>query len=65
MKTLTLKINDDYFDKIVSFLELLPKRAVKIEQQDNEKKLKEIENELLCATEDINQGRTKKIRTVA
>jgi len=64
MKTLTLKINDDYFDKIVSFLELLPKRAVKIEQSTKEKKLKEIESELLYAVEDITQGRTKKVRTI-
>lgn len=33
MKTLTLQINDDYFDKIVSFLETLPKKAVKIKEQ--------------------------------
>ena len=65
MKTLTLQISDDYFDKIVSFLEILPKKAVKIEQQDEEKKLKEIERELLCSVDDIKYGRTKKVRTIA
>jgi hypothetical protein len=34
MKTLTLHISDDYFDKIVSLLEMLPKKAVKIKQED-------------------------------
>ena len=65
MKTLTLQISDDYFDKIVSFLEILPKKAVKIEQQDEEKKLKEIEHELLSSVDDIKYGRTKKVRTIA
>lgn len=65
MKTVTLKIEDDYFDKIISFLEILPKKAVKIEQKDEEKKLREIETDILCAFDDIKHGRTKKIRTVA
>ncbi|MDD3443728.1 MAG: hypothetical protein PHW89_10785 [Sulfurimonas denitrificans] len=65
MRTVTLKIEDDYFDKIISFLEILPKKAVKIEQQDEEKKLKQIEKNIICAFDDIKQGRTKKIRTVA
>ena len=64
MKTLTLKISDDYFDKIVSFLEILPKKAVQIEQHQKKAKIKEIEQELLYATADINQGRTRKIRTI-
>jgi len=38
MKTLTLKIRDDCFDKVVSFLEILPKRAVQIKQDDKKKK---------------------------
>ena len=65
MKTLTLKINDDYFDKIVSFLEMLPKKAVKIEQLDEEKNLKEIEKNILCAVDDIKHNRTKKVRTIS
>lgn len=65
MKTVTLKIQDDYFDKIISFLEILPKKAVKIERQKEEKKLKEIEKNIICSCDDIEQGRTKKIRTVA
>lgn len=64
MKTLTLQINDDYFDKIVSFLEILPKKAVKIQQHDKEQKLKEIEQDLSCAFEDIKHNRTKKIRSI-
>mgnify|MGYP000653879944 CR=1 FL=1 len=47
MRTITLNIRDDYFDKIISFLEILPKKAVKIERQD-EKKLKEIEEKYYC-----------------
>jgi hypothetical protein len=65
MKTLTLKINDDYFDKIVSFLELLPKKAVKIDQTHEEKSLKEIEKEILYAVDDIKNNRTKKVRKIS
>lgn len=65
MKTLTLHISDSYFDKIVSFLEMLPKKAVKIVQSDKEKQLKDIEKELLASIDDIKQGRTKKVRTIA
>lgn len=65
MKTLTLKINDDYFDKIVSFLELLPKKAVTISKENEQNKLKEIESDLLSAVNDVKTGRTKKIRTIA
>jgi len=65
MKTLTLQISDNYFDKIVSFLEMLPKKAVKIVQSDKEKKLKNIEEELLASIDDIKHGRTKKVRTIA
>ena len=65
MKTLTLQINDEYFDKIVSFLELLPKKAVKIKQEEKEKKILKIKEELICASEDIKQGRTKKVRMIS
>jgi len=37
MRTITLKIKDDYFDKVVSFLEILPKNAIRIEHQDEKK----------------------------
>jgi hypothetical protein len=65
VKTLTLQISDSYFDKIISFLEMLPKKAVKIVQSDKEKQLKDIEKELLASIDDIKQGRTKKVRTIA
>ena len=65
MKTLTLKINDDYFDKIVSFLELLPKKAVTIAKDNEQNKLKEIESDLVSALNHVKMGRTKKIRTIA
>jgi len=65
VKTLTLQISDSYFDKIISFLEMLPKKAVKIVQSDKEKQLKDIEKELLASIDDIKQGRTKKMRTIA
>ena len=42
MRTLNIKIKDEYFDKFVSFLELLPKTAIKIEEPAEIKKLDDI-----------------------
>lgn len=39
--------------------------TLKIEQKDEEKKLKEIESDILCAFDDVRHGRTKKIRSIA
>ena len=64
MKILTLKIRDDYFDKVVSFLEILPKRAVQIKQDDNKAKLDDVENALVRSFEDVRHGRTRKIGTI-
>lgn len=69
MKMVTLKIEDDYFDKIISFLKILPKKAVTIEENNiNEKsskiKLKQIEQDIVSSFDDIKQDRTKTIRTI-
>ncbi len=64
MKTLTLKIRDDYFDKVVSFLEILPKRAVQIKPDDKKAKLNDIENSLVRSFEDVKHRRTRKIGTI-
>ena len=65
LKTLTLQINDDYFDKIVSFLEILPKKAVKIKEQEDEVELKKFKHEIESSMDDIKQKKKKKVRTVA
>ena len=46
MRTLNIKIKDEYFDKFVSFLELLPKTAIKIEEPAETNKLDDIKKEL-------------------
>jgi len=63
MKTLTLKISDDYFDKVVSFLEILPKKAVKIERDDKLQK-DEIQEHINEAMADIKAGRSNILRVV-
>ena len=65
MKTLNLKISDKYFDKIVAFLELLPKKSVIIEKNSKEKKLDEIKNSIKNAKKDIEKGNTKIIRKIS
>ncbi len=63
MRTLTLKINDDYFDKIVSFLEILPKKAVKIEKE--QANLDDFQRNIKSAMTDIKTGKSKVLRVVS
>mgnify|MGYP006919334591 FL=1 len=63
MRTLTLKIKDDYFDRLVSFLELLPKKAVKIER-DDKLQLDSLKEQISEAVADIKAGRSSVLRVV-
>lgn len=65
MQTLNLKIKDEYFDRVVSFLELLPKKSVIIEKNLKEKKLIEIENSIKNAKKDIEKGKTNFLRKIS
>lgn len=65
MRTLNLKIRDEYFDKIVSFLELLPKESIIIEKDAKQEKLDSIKKSILCAKKDIKNGNTKVIRKIS
>lgn len=65
MQTLTLKIEDSYYQKVVDFLELLPKKAVKIEAPKNDDKYaqeREIANAVLQGIKDVKAGKTKDIK---
>lgn len=64
MRTLTLKINDDYFDKFVAFLELLPKKTVIIEEDKKQKELNIIQNEIKEAMNDVELGHSKILRVI-
>jgi hypothetical protein len=64
VRTLTLKIRDDYFDKIVSFLEILPKRAVRIEDTSKQEDLDNLKNGIKNAMIDIKTGNSKIIRVI-
>ncbi len=64
MRTVILKINDDYFDKIVSFLEILPKKAVKIIDNSKQKNLDEFQSNIKSAMIDIKAGNSKTLRVI-
>jgi hypothetical protein len=64
MRTLTLKISDDYFDKFVAFLEMMPKKSVKIETTGSKKEIDLMQNSIKQAMSDIDAGRSKVIRVV-
>ena len=60
MRTITLKISDSYFDRFISFLELLPKRAIRIEENKKQKELDMLRSDLQDAFDDVKLGRTTK-----
>ena len=60
MRTVTLKISDDYFDKFMGFIELLPKKAVRVESGDKQKEVETLKKELSEAFLDVKLGRTIK-----
>ncbi len=65
MRTITLKIEDSYYQKVVDFLELLPKKAVKIEtpkKYDKYAQEREIANGILQGIKDVKAGKTKDIK---
>ena len=64
MRTLTLKIRDDYFDKFVTFLEMMPKKFLKIETVGSKKEIDRMQKSIKQAMSDIDAGRTKVIRVL-
>lgn len=66
MRTLTLKIEDDYFieDKIIAMLKTLPEKALQIEEETAEDKLASLQNEIKSAMDDVKTGRTKVVRVI-
>lgn len=53
MQTLTIKVDDDYAQKLFSLLELFPKKALKIETLED-KKAKELEKHRKAIQESLN-----------
>jgi len=64
VRTLTLRIKDDYFDRFVSFLELFPKKAVKIEDNSKQQQLNSIKEQISEAMEDVKAGRSSVLRII-
>lgn len=64
MRTLTLKISDDYFDRFVAFVDMFPKKAVKIAEDKKSKEIETLQNNIKEAYEDVKTGRVKSIRTI-
>jgi hypothetical protein len=64
MRTLTLKISDDYFDRFVAFVDMLPKKAVKIAEDKKSKEVELLQSEIKEAFEDVKSGRVKSVRTI-
>ena len=64
MRTLTLKIRDDYFDTFVAFLEILPKKSVHIDTKKQPKELDILQKNVKQALRDIQEGHTKTIRVL-
>ena len=64
MKALKLEIKDEYFDRIVSFLELLPKNSIVIEKDSKQQKLHEIKQTIIKSKKDVEDGKIKIVRKI-
>jgi hypothetical protein len=64
MRTLTLKISDDYFDRFVAFVDMLPKKAVKITEDKKSQEIETLQNNIKEAFDDVKARRVKSIRTI-
>lgn len=64
MRTLTLKISDDYFDRFVAFVDMLPKKAVKIAEDKKQQEIETLQNDINEALDDVKAGRVKSVRTI-
>ena len=65
MQTLTLKIEEAYYQKVMDFIHSLPKKAVKMEAPKNDDKYakeREIAEGVLQGIEDVKAGKTKDIK---
>jgi hypothetical protein len=61
MQTLTLKIEDAYYSKVLEFIQSLPKKAVKMETPKNGDKYakeREIAESVLQGIKDVKAGKT-------
>ena len=57
MQTIQLEIRDDYVEKVISFLKLLPENVAKITTQNRENTT----DELISRVEDIRDDKVKAI----
>ena len=64
MKALNMKIKDEYFDRIVSFVELLPKNSIVIEKDSKQQKLDEIKQTIIKSKKDVEDGKIKIVRKI-
>ncbi|HRF57332.1 MAG TPA: hypothetical protein PLV58_08035 [Campylobacterales bacterium] len=64
MRTITISVDDSIYQKFIGFLDLLPKGKVKVIQDDKQKKLEALQNDIKLAISDVNAGRSKVIRII-
>jgi len=64
MQTVTLKISDNYIDNFMAFLQMLPKKAVRVEKTSMPTELANLQNSIKDAMDDVKAGRSKVLRVV-
>jgi len=64
-KTVTLKIDEAYFDKFISFLEILPKKMVKIVNDTKTEQELEYHKKMINESlNDIKNKNTTRVKTI-
>jgi chromosome condensin MukBEF MukE localization factor len=61
MQTIRLEIRDDYVDKVLNFLKLLPENIAKVDVVSNNKTVQMLDDELLSRMDDIKNSKVKTI----
>jgi len=61
MQTIQIDIKEDYLNKVIDFLKLLPENVVKIHTNSQHTKNSELNYELISRIDDIKNGKIKTI----
>lgn len=64
MKTVTLKISDDYFNTVVEFLNILPKKSVKVDVCGDDDNIVNLKSDISKSFKEIKKGKTRIVKVI-
>jgi hypothetical protein len=64
LKTVTLKISDDYFNTVVEFLNILPKKSVRIDACGDDDNIANLKSDISKSFKEIKKGKTRAVKVI-